>query len=262
MRQLETSNLSNQNLSAYLLVHTYTADADRAIFARIHIDQIAGGGDYSIYVTIQAGGVGSVYMEGPITTFVVPVGQTSIGFVSILLPVNTSDIVRFYVKGLSVDITTPDIVSRIFELTYLRPTVSGRTLDVTDTGEAGIDWANIHEPGTEVVLSGTSIKDVEDTPTVGEIDTQLSGTHGSGSWGVGNGGDKQLVYTLTDSGTGEPVFGAVIELYATAGMIGIIDSQVTNILGQVTFTGLVAGTYYLKCIKSGFVTTTDTEVVA
>jgi hypothetical protein len=78
----------------------------------------------------------------------------------------------------------------------------------------------------------------------------------------GNGGDKTLTYTLTDSGTASPVFGATIELYATEGMTSIIDSQTTNVLGQVTFSNLIAGTYYLKCIKSGFVTTTDTEVVA
>ena len=39
----------------------------------------------------------------------------------------------------------------------LQPTVSGRTLDVTTTGEAGIDWANIGSPTTTVNLSGTSI---------------------------------------------------------------------------------------------------------
>jgi hypothetical protein len=39
----------------------------------------------------------------------------------------------------------------------LRSTVSGRTLDVTLTGEAGIDWANVGSPTTAVNLSGTRI---------------------------------------------------------------------------------------------------------
>ena len=39
----------------------------------------------------------------------------------------------------------------------LRPTVAGRTLDVTSTGAAGIDWANVENPTTTVNLSGTNI---------------------------------------------------------------------------------------------------------
>lgn len=42
-------------------------------------------------------------------------------------------------------------------LTPLQPTTAGRTLDVTATGEAGIDWANIGSPTTTVNLSGTTI---------------------------------------------------------------------------------------------------------
>lgn len=39
----------------------------------------------------------------------------------------------------------------------LAPTVAGRTLDVSATGEAGIDWANIGSPTSSVTLSGTTI---------------------------------------------------------------------------------------------------------
>ncbi|MCK9569326.1 hypothetical protein M0R72_10350, partial [Candidatus Pacearchaeota archaeon] len=39
----------------------------------------------------------------------------------------------------------------------LRPTVADRALDVTATGEAGIDFANIGSPTTMVNLSGTTI---------------------------------------------------------------------------------------------------------
>jgi hypothetical protein len=42
-------------------------------------------------------------------------------------------------------------------LTPLQPTTAGRTLDVTTTGEAGIDWANIGSPTTTVGLSGTTV---------------------------------------------------------------------------------------------------------
>lgn len=37
------------------------------------------------------------------------------------------------------------------------PTTSGRSLDVTATGEAGIDWANVGAPTTTLALSGTTV---------------------------------------------------------------------------------------------------------
>lgn len=39
----------------------------------------------------------------------------------------------------------------------LAPTVAARTLDVTATGEAGVDWANVGAPTTALDLSGTTI---------------------------------------------------------------------------------------------------------
>ena len=39
----------------------------------------------------------------------------------------------------------------------LKPTTAGRTLDITTTGEAGIDWANIGAPTTTVALTGTTV---------------------------------------------------------------------------------------------------------
>lgn len=39
----------------------------------------------------------------------------------------------------------------------LIPTTAGRTLDVSATGEAGIDWANVGSPTTTLALTGTTI---------------------------------------------------------------------------------------------------------
>jgi len=47
----------------------------------------------------------------------------------------------------------------------LQPTTAGRTLDVTTTGEAGIDWANIGAPTTTQGLSGTTVKTATDVET-------------------------------------------------------------------------------------------------
>lgn len=47
----------------------------------------------------------------------------------------------------------------------LKPTTAGRTLDVTATGEAGIDWGNIGGPTSTVNLSGTTVKTLTDAPS-------------------------------------------------------------------------------------------------
>ncbi len=48
---------------------------------------------------------------------------------------------------------------------YLQPTTAGRTLDVSATGEAGVDWANVGSPTTTLNLSGTTIKTATDIAT-------------------------------------------------------------------------------------------------
>jgi hypothetical protein len=58
------------------------------------------------------------------------------------------------------------------------PTVSGRSLDVTAAGEAGIDWANIGSPTTAQTLSGTSTKALEPTTAGRKLDVSTGGEAG------------------------------------------------------------------------------------
>lgn len=60
-----------------------------------------------------------------------------------------------------------DIVTLIADRA-IKATVDNRTLDVSATGEAGLDWANIGSPTTVQTLSGTTIKTATDV----EADTQ------------------------------------------------------------------------------------------
>jgi hypothetical protein len=43
----------------------------------------------------------------------------------------------------------------------LRPTIPGRTLDVSSGGEAGVDWGNVGSPTTSLALSGTTVADTQ-----------------------------------------------------------------------------------------------------
>jgi hypothetical protein len=58
----------------------------------------------------------------------------------------------------------------------LAPTVAGRTLDVTAAGNAGIDWANIENQGTVLILSGTTIASSQTTVVGGYAAGQDPGT--------------------------------------------------------------------------------------
>ena len=56
----------------------------------------------------------------------------------------------------------------------LQPTTAGRTLDVTATGAAGIDWGNVENPTTAVDLSATDIQ-LADTVTTYTGNTKQTG---------------------------------------------------------------------------------------
>ena len=54
----------------------------------------------------------------------------------------------------------------------LRATTPGRTLDVTATGAAGVDWGNVENQGSTVVLSSTTVQTVSEATVIGgSVDT-------------------------------------------------------------------------------------------
>lgn len=75
-------------------------------------------------------------------------------------------------------------------LGFLQATVAGRTLDVSSTGEAGLDWANIGSPTTSIDLSGTTLGNIDGAPTLAEMadavwDEARAGHVTSGTYGEG-----------------------------------------------------------------------------
>jgi hypothetical protein len=87
-------------------------------------------------------------------------------FFSVVITTGTVDSVS--VTGAVVGSFTLNAVSS------LRPTTAGRTLDVSATGEAGVDWANVGSPTTVVGLTGTTVKTATDVETdTADIQTRL-----------------------------------------------------------------------------------------
>lgn len=69
-------------------------------------------------------------------------------------------------------------------LTWLTPTIAGRTLDVSSTGEAGVDWANVGTPGSTVSLSATTVATVTTATTATNL-TNERGKYAMGSVWIG-----------------------------------------------------------------------------
>lgn len=114
------------------------------------------------------------------------------------------------IAGAAVDPTAAQVGAAVISYasgqTPLQPTVAGRTLDVTATGEAGIDWSNIGAPTTTVNLSGTSTKAVEPTVAGRTLDVSATGEAGV-DWG--NVGSPTTTNNLTGTSTVPILTGAL-----------------------------------------------------
>lgn len=115
----------------------------------------------------------SVYKDGSTTQSTTGVTLTA-DFDSVTglnhFAIDTSADGTFYAAGSFFDVVittgTVDSISSVGSVvgsftirknSTLKPTTAGRTLDVSSTGEAGIDWANVGSPTTTLNLSGTTI---------------------------------------------------------------------------------------------------------
>lgn len=112
---LETDTGTNVDISGATAVGAYTANADKLVMCDVSIDQVAGNGDYVMYVTRQIGGSGSAYRILPQTTMAAASGLTAISAQSGWITVRNGDVLTCYVDGLAGDTTTPDWTTRWFE---------------------------------------------------------------------------------------------------------------------------------------------------
>ncbi len=116
----------------------------------------------------------------------------------------------------------------------LAPTVASRTLDVTATGGAGIDWANVENQGTTVTLSATTINAVTtiSAPTAAQIATAV--------WQDTTAGD------FTTSGSiGQSLFTGV----APGGSGGFV--KIGTNTGNLTLSGIVTASNASNVITLG-----------
>lgn len=126
----------------------------------------------------------------------------------------------------------------------LVPTTAGRTLDVSTTGEAGIDWANVGSPTTAVGLSGTTISTTQAVASVSGAVGSVTGNVGgnvTGSVGTVNALAANVITAATTAAdfTTE-IQAGLATAAALATVAGYIDTEVADIQARLP-TALVAG---------------------
>lgn len=114
--RLQSSSLSNQDISTALLVGIYTALVEISdLSVQVALDEIAGDGNYQIYTTRQLGGAGAQY-PSPVITEAVADGDTSHVFAPVSMSANATDVINVYVVGLPADDATIDVVCEFWGL--------------------------------------------------------------------------------------------------------------------------------------------------
>jgi hypothetical protein len=129
-------------------------------------------------------------------------------------------------------------------LRALNPTTAGRTLDVTATGAAGIDWGNVENPTAAVNLSATNI-DVDQV--IATVTNQLTAAQiASGVWQDATAGD----FTVASS-IGKSLYAGNVAPGGSGGHLISGSNAGTTTLGALTVTGTLT-------VSDGIVVTRST----
>lgn len=104
---------------------------------------------------------------------------------------------------------------------------------------SGAVWGDTTAYGT-----GTKGAELAALPTAAQIDTQLSGTHGSGPWGpIGSTGQYTITYTVKDAISNNPLQGVLVTIKDGTDTT-TLDQERTGTNGQKQVS-LDTGTYYV-----------------
>lgn len=189
LTHLETDTGTNVNISGATAVGAYTANGDKLIMVDVSIDQVAGDGDYVMYVTRQINGAGSAYRILPQTTMAAASGLTAISGQSGWITVRNGDVLTCYVDGLAGDTSTPDWSTRWFELAVTLVTLADDAITANKIASNAITDAKIATDaiaGAKIKADAvTKIQNGLATPTniTKVTGAELASTQGAITWG-------------------------------------------------------------------------------
>ena len=251
MPLIERISLTNQAINTAKTINFTASPADyEQVQLRVWLYDLAAvsaAKTASCYITRGGSGILSRFIINPTIT----TAFASICLTSDLFILGAGDILRTDITGSSSDTANVDIVAEIWGIPDLSALIT--TVDtVVDSIDARLPSDPADESLLEAYIStetsglatsaalGMVSSVVNTLPSAAEIDTQLSGTHGSGTWGNGSGSTSTTV-TVNDGVN--PIDGVDVWISTDSAGTNVIARGSTGALGTVVFM-LDAGTYY------------------
>jgi hypothetical protein len=248
------TTFSAKNIASAAAVYLWTVPATGTYRIQVRLSGVAGNGDYIAYLTLNAGGVLAAEPMLPKTTMAAASGETAFWFSTIVVDAIVNDVVSAMVDGLAADTNVAGNV-RIFadsSLDAVAMPVNGSGL--TALGDARL--ANLDA----LISSRLAASGYTAPPTASQIDSQLSGAHGAGSWGAAGLGSSTYTDTVLDPSS-NPIEGVQVEAYSDSDRETLVDVQLTDVNGYFTM-HLNPGTYYCRAAKAGYSFTDWEKVIA
>jgi len=166
---------------------------------------------------------------------------------------------------------TPDVNTKLWNgiatvALPLTPTTAGRTLDVSATGEAGIDWANIGTPTSTNNLSGTTIA------TANTVTGQLTGAQiATAIWQDSTGSDfttassiGKALYTgniVPGAAGGHFIAGTNAATTITTGLTTTFTGNLTGSVGSIASGGITSASFAGDAISAASVASATVDKI-
>lgn len=125
MELLATKSFSGRDISSASALGTYSLVSSAELSVNLYLENISGGGIYSVYLTKQRSGSGTIF-QSPVSEIDVGSGVTNIYIQTNRMPSLEDDIINIYALGLGTDISMDGYIE-IFDVSnsVLETTLSG-----------------------------------------------------------------------------------------------------------------------------------------
>ena len=151
---------SAKDVHTVLSVYEYTVPAGGVYKLRFQVRLVvAGNGVYTVYLHLNDGDALTDDPIEPKTLVVAASGETKFWCPTISIDANTGDVFNVMVLGLAADTSISGSI-RIYADDAVGVTTYGNTLDVSATGEAGVDLTNIKQASSPTTLTNITVPTV------------------------------------------------------------------------------------------------------
>lgn len=161
-----------KNISTALSVYEYTVPGSGLwyhLYFQVRLYQVAGGGDYTINLRLNDGDALADDPMVPKTTYTAAAGAQNIWFQGEAFG-GSGDVFNIMCAGLAGDTAVVGSI-RIFHDNAVGATTYGNKLDVSTTGEAGLDFDNIKAATAPTTLTNITVPIVTTTATATAVTT-------------------------------------------------------------------------------------------